>query len=182
MSLSDLASLGSFISGVAVLISLIYLALQVRQAEKNQRSLMQQGQANRICDLLLRNSDPSLAMIYRKGLAAEPLSEVELTQFNNLFRAQLMSRHDTFLQHEQHLTPEPSFRTLRLATRDLMRAPGARAMWRNLRHIYEPSFQAFIDESVQGAPGPRAGEDLELWNAAVAQVGRAAEGDAGRRR
>jgi len=67
MSLSDLASLGSFVSGVAVLISLIYLALQVRQAEKNQRSLMQQGQANRICDLLLRNSDPSLAMIYRKG-------------------------------------------------------------------------------------------------------------------
>jgi hypothetical protein len=31
MSLSDLASLGSFVSGFAVLISLIYLALQVRQ-------------------------------------------------------------------------------------------------------------------------------------------------------
>ena len=45
MSLSDLASLGSFVSGVAVLISLIYLALQVRQTEKNQQSLMQQGQA-----------------------------------------------------------------------------------------------------------------------------------------
>jgi hypothetical protein len=32
MSLSDLAPLGSFVSGVAVLISLIYLSLQVRQA------------------------------------------------------------------------------------------------------------------------------------------------------
>lgn len=31
MSLSDLASIGSFVSGVAVLASLIYLALQVRQ-------------------------------------------------------------------------------------------------------------------------------------------------------
>ena len=37
MSLTDLASLGSFVSGVTVLISLIYLALQVRQAEKNDR-------------------------------------------------------------------------------------------------------------------------------------------------
>ena len=34
MSLSDLASLGSFVSGVAVLVSLIYLALQVRQPKK----------------------------------------------------------------------------------------------------------------------------------------------------
>ena len=34
MTLSDLASIGSLISGIAVLISLIYLSLQVRQAEK----------------------------------------------------------------------------------------------------------------------------------------------------
>jgi hypothetical protein len=33
MSLSDLASLGSFVSGFAVLISLIYLALQVMPPE-----------------------------------------------------------------------------------------------------------------------------------------------------
>lgn len=32
MSLTDLASLSSFVSGVAVLISLVYLALQLRHA------------------------------------------------------------------------------------------------------------------------------------------------------
>jgi hypothetical protein len=49
MSLSDLASLGSFVSGFAVLISLIFLYFQlrqvnrqVRQAEINQRSLVGQ--------------------------------------------------------------------------------------------------------------------------------------------
>src|SRR5579862_4809924 len=50
MTLADLASIGSLISGVAVLISLIYLALQVRQAEKNQRALMNQGTAARVSD------------------------------------------------------------------------------------------------------------------------------------
>ncbi|HEX3432128.1 MAG TPA: hypothetical protein VHT03_14710 [Rhizomicrobium sp.] len=43
MSLSDLASLGSFVSAFAVLASLVYLALQVRQAEKNQRAILNQG-------------------------------------------------------------------------------------------------------------------------------------------
>jgi PEP-CTERM motif len=45
MTLSDLAALGSFISSVAVLVSLIYLALQVRQADKNQRAIVQQERA-----------------------------------------------------------------------------------------------------------------------------------------
>jgi hypothetical protein len=34
MSLSDLASLGSFVSGLAVLISLVYLATEVRQSHR----------------------------------------------------------------------------------------------------------------------------------------------------
>ena len=74
MSLMDLASIGSFMSGVAVVVSLVYLALQVRQAQKNQRALMQQGRAARICDLLLRLSEPSMASTYRKALRGEEIS------------------------------------------------------------------------------------------------------------
>jgi len=175
MSLSDLASLGSFVSGVAVLISLIYLALQVRQAEKNQQSLMQQGQATRVCDMLLRYAEPELARIYGKGMAGEDLTEVELVQFSSVLRAQLIARQDTFLQHERRLTPEPAFYTLRLTTQDAMRAPGARAMWRNVRHMYGPSFRAFIDEAIQGPASPPVSNDLELWKQSLAEV-RAAPG------
>ena len=170
MSLSELASLGSFVSGVAVLISLIYLALQVRQAERNQQSLMQQGQATRVCEMLLRRADPELARVYCKGRAGEDLTDVELAQFSDLFRAQMISRQDTFLQHERGLTPEPAFHTLRLTTQDAMRAPGARAMWLNLREMYPPSFRAFIDEAMQGPPGPRAFDDPKRWKESLAQV------------
>ena len=48
MSLSDLASLGSFVSGLAVMISLIYLAVQIRQAERNQKAMIQQGRTARM--------------------------------------------------------------------------------------------------------------------------------------
>ena len=54
MSLSQLAEIGSFISGVAILSSLIFLCFQLRQinqqvkqAEKNQQSAIRQGQATR---------------------------------------------------------------------------------------------------------------------------------------
>ena len=52
MSLSDLASIGSLVSGVAILVSLIYLAIQVRQAEKNQRAVLNQGYITRVADYL----------------------------------------------------------------------------------------------------------------------------------
>ena len=48
MSLSDLSALGSFVSGIAVLASLIYLILQVRQAERYQKASVQQGRAARL--------------------------------------------------------------------------------------------------------------------------------------
>jgi hypothetical protein len=53
MSLSDLASLGSFVSGFAVLISLIYLSLQVRQTKRNQQIAIRHSRASRIVALQL---------------------------------------------------------------------------------------------------------------------------------
>ena len=47
MTLSDLASIGSLVSGLAVLGSLFYLSLQNRQLDRNQRALMNQGVINR---------------------------------------------------------------------------------------------------------------------------------------
>jgi hypothetical protein len=55
MSLSDLASLGSFVSGFAVLISLIYLSLQVRQTKRNQQIAIRHSRASRIVELSARS-------------------------------------------------------------------------------------------------------------------------------
>jgi len=54
MSLSDLAAVGSFISGIAVFLSFIFLALQLRQANRNQRSLMQQARTGSLGGLSAR--------------------------------------------------------------------------------------------------------------------------------
>src|SRR5689334_6518225 len=52
MTLSDLAAVGSLVSGVAVLVSLVYLALQVRQSERNQRAVLNQGYITRVTEYL----------------------------------------------------------------------------------------------------------------------------------
>jgi hypothetical protein len=48
MTLSDLASIGSLVSGTPVTASLIYLALQTHQDAKHTKALIHQGRAARI--------------------------------------------------------------------------------------------------------------------------------------
>ena len=67
MSLSDLASLGSFVSGCAVLISLIYLALQVRQTERNQKISIRHSRVSRTVELQLALADPGVADAWLHG-------------------------------------------------------------------------------------------------------------------
>ena len=54
MSLSDLASIGSLVSGIAVLVSLIYLAQQTWQNAKHTRALIHQARSQQSIDILER--------------------------------------------------------------------------------------------------------------------------------
>jgi len=70
MTLSDLASIGSLVSGIAVLVSLVYLAQQTRQNSKHTRALIQQGRAIQSADMPLGNPN---ALLY-EGRPSAPLS------------------------------------------------------------------------------------------------------------
>jgi hypothetical protein len=110
MTLSDLASLGSFVSGVAVLISLIYLAVELRQAERYQRALVQQGRSARLVEMFMRFSEADTTKVFFKIAKGEPpASADELAQFNSIFTAQLFSQEDTFLQHKLELISDNEF-------------------------------------------------------------------------
>src|SRR5579872_3461640 len=78
MTLSDLASIGAFMSGIAVVVSFLFLALQLRQANRNQKSLMQQGRSQRTVDLLMRMTDPKLNDVMLRAFKADPtMSEAD---------------------------------------------------------------------------------------------------------
>ena len=110
MSLSDLASLGSFVSGVAVLISLIYLSLQMRQNSKHTKALVTQNRAERVSSTLLALANSDLAAAYdtaNGGSASE--QEVRRRQFQFMCAALINGWDDTFSQYEQGLLGHGQF-------------------------------------------------------------------------
>src|SRR5215471_4269187 len=95
MSLSDLASLGSFVSGVAILVSLIYVALQLRQSAKHQRALMHQGYAARVTESLHWFAEPANAELRARIIAGETtFTAEELYRLRQFFRVAILNVQD----------------------------------------------------------------------------------------
>ena len=170
MSLSDLASLGSFVNGLAVLISLIYLALQVRQTKRNQQIAIRHSRATRIVELQLALADSSVADAWLHGSGSpQEITQTELSQYISLCRALFFHFEDSFYQREEGLLNDDAFETVVAGARLSARSPGWRAAWKMARPNFGGRFRDFMDDVVSRAVAePPVDMTLEAWKLAFA--------------
>jgi hypothetical protein len=170
MSLSDLASVGSLVSGVAVLGSLIYLALQVRQADRNQQASIRHSRVTRSVDIQLALIDPGVAAAFRHGLQnPDEITQTEVAQFLSACRAFFHNFEDSFYQHEAGLLNDAAFATVVAGLRGLAGCPGFRAAWKGGRRTWAGGFGDFMDGLVARArlEPPNHIPSVDEWRAAV---------------
>lgn len=156
-------------SSAAVALSLFYVALQVRQAEKNQRALMQQGRADRAWEGAFRVADPALSAVFYKGLRSpDDLSADELDQFLSICRAAFLSGEDSFLQHKSGLLDRTAYASFVAGLKGYVSgAPGLRAAWRLTSDQFGTEYVAFMDAILSSTPRTRAVSPLALWKEIV---------------
>lgn len=157
MSLSDLANLGEFLSSIAVLASLIYLAMQVAQNTKHTRAMIQQGRVAGIVSQYLTMADADLvaAHIIGNGGTVTP-EEIKRRQFFLECTAMQVRIDDTFTQHQAGLVNDEQFDRSCAHTIGLFREAGVRKFFLDvvLRQATpgRPSkYQAFIKDLIARA-------------------------------
>ena len=154
MTLQDLGNIGEFVSAIAVVASLVYLAFQIRQ---NTRQITQNTQAVELSaiDALMNAATESrrsvienedVARIYHHGMRdREGLNEIDQTRFRvlmvSVFRAFQSSYQLGFVSG---LAPE-NWRTDRAAVLRLLGQSGARQFWESYKHEFEDGFVKEID-------------------------------------
>jgi hypothetical protein len=153
MTLSDLASIGSLVSGLAVLLSLVYLSLQVRQTERNQRALMNQGAITRVTDILLGLAQPSIvALRTRLARGDTNFSAEEIDQMYLTLRVSLLNLQDVMVQHRNKQIDQITFDNSIGFFRGTMAQPVNRALWRNNRAAFAPELAAFVEKMIAEIP------------------------------
>ena len=169
MSLSDFASIGPFVSATAVVISLIYVSVQVRQAHRYQQASIRQGRSTRIVNLFMGASNPSVADAVAKGIGgAEDISSTQFEQFRYYCMAQISHAEDSFYQHQDGLLNDAAFETFVGALNGWFRSSGIRAIWKGTRNAFKGEFVEFMDKICAGTPAAPPIDALAQWKADVA--------------
>jgi hypothetical protein len=171
MTLDQLAKLGEFVGGIFVVISLVYLAYEVRQ---NTRSLRTENYArvlDRMSTLQARvAADAELNHVFMVG-AEDPgrLSPAERVRFAwalyELFGAAEFMYH----QARDHALPAAVWTRWEATICWWLSHPGMRAWWATKPAPLAPDFEAFGDEILRTRPMDAAA--LARWHGFVAGEG-----------
>jgi hypothetical protein len=176
MTLSDLASIGSFVSGAAVVVTLAFLVIQMRQANRNQRALMQQMRSARSIDTILRHAEPGLndtISLAMRGEAA--LEDVQIRSFLAAIDATLFNWEDSFLQWKAGTLDAAGFQSDENSLRDLAAVPAFRVAWRMGRQYFSSGYREFVDTVMHEVKVAEPPDLKSIWTAMMAEE-RAANG------
>ena len=175
MTLSDLASIGSLVSGIAVLASLVYLAQQTRQNVRHSQALIQQGRAARIADTVLRLAELRESDAIDKCFDGSPdVGAKDVARFLFMCRAIFVSAEDSYFQHEQGLLDDMSFGSFESSVKGGMGVAGVAAAWVITAEMYEPQFRDYMNRMLADLKAPSAQSEggLDRWKRAIAAVSR----------
>lgn len=170
MTLEELYFVSQTIAAVAIVASLIYVALQLRQTERNQRAIIQQGRAARNLTLTMRQTEAEMAGLMAKaGSEWSSMTDVELLQWIGWTRGILFHFEDSYLQHLDGLMDERAFESARSSLASILARPASRATWEVTRTFHNPAFADYVDKLVRSAP-LSSGVLTAAWKAKMAEL------------
>jgi hypothetical protein len=165
MTLSDWSEIAGIFSGVGVAVSVVYLALQVRQAEKSQRAMMQQGRATRASEAAFILAQPDFSLLYGKAARTpKDLTLEEIDRYMLTCRAAFLSAEDSVLHYRAGQLSEEAYAGFAAGVRALAgRSAGMRAAWRMTAQNYSPALRELMDDAVKNAKPVSAAEFQAQW-------------------
>lgn len=151
MSLTDLASVGTLVSGLAVLASLVFLNLQARQTARNQQSHMQHGRVEQMSGWLRYIAEPEVAELMLKGNEGK-LELVDFTRYHSILWSILVIYENNFIQHRSGMLDDAQYEATLGSLKFQSSLPGFRANWMNTRYMFDAQFAAFLDDLIEKTP------------------------------
>jgi len=162
MSLSDVASIGSLVSGLAVLVSLLYLAQQTRQNVKHTRALIFSGSASRAVSLYLAMASPEASKVWvAENTGSTDAARIQHEQFRRMCGGFYINWDDAFWQHEEGLIDDESFERVTNGVVAMLAAPAARRYFEGVVRAVTGDFKFhnYLEQCLARASAEAAGRN-----------------------
>ncbi len=156
MNWDAIAALGELVGAVAVLVTLIYLALQTRQTNVAVRASAARDTTRSWAEMNLSfaTGSPDTRTVLRKAVElAEPrdqFTDDQWTQFVMIARTIFLNLEDLFYQHQLGVVESQLWEHRRAVMLEMLTLPAYREWWINERYGFSKPFTSALIE--HGAP------------------------------
>ncbi len=151
MTLQDLGNIGEFVGAIGVIVSLVYLATQIRQNTKAVRSNTSQAITDSRVEFLSSISDnPEVARMFFSGLSdLDSLGPDERSRFAIMMARFIATMENYHYQHLRGAMDQEQWTRMLGILRWFMSTPGGQAWWLNRPIPTDLSFDRFLDREVE---------------------------------
>ena len=149
-----LGALGELVSAIAVVVSLIYVGIQVKQNTRAIRSnTLQNISENQLNIYALLAANGDLAEIgYKAATGTGSDKGVEHFRFTAWMHTAFRSLENAYYQHQDGALDERNWQGLCRQYGPLLQAGLNRKYWEERKFIYSDEFKAFVDKELLAKP------------------------------
>ena len=140
-----LGNYGEFVGAIAIVVTLVYLAIQVRQNTRMMRASIRQARSDSAADLYSLGATSVIAEIREKESRGEALTEVEEERMLLWNICIWRQQQTTFFQAQDGLLDAQTGDEQSTIVRALMQFPSARRFWADPRRALDSRFVAWVD-------------------------------------
>jgi hypothetical protein len=149
MTVVELGAIGEFVGALLLFASLIFVGFQIRQNNLSMKVAAKQEmtrQYSNYMDTLI--NDPEVTSLYVRGVAGEPLTEVEAHRFNYMMAKAAWYCASMHYQREiKALSDEEWYQSKQLISRSV-RTAGFRQWWQRRGTEFSPGFRSYVEDKL----------------------------------
>ena len=142
MTLTDLANISDAIGGIAVVVTLIYLAIQIKQNTRMMRASAHHAANHLAVDInLALGTDPQLAEVLLRG--SKDRSELSPSQglmFHLMMRSIFSGAEDFYIQTREGLLDRGMWESRKHSMHQYLLQPGIDAWWSQNQALFSKDF------------------------------------------
>ncbi len=155
MTLEEFYFISQIVAAVALVASLIFVGLQVRQTDKTQRAVMHGVRADRLLSIGSLSLQPHISsLLHKVTWEPESMSRQELRDMMQFIHLMITHFDDIDWQHKAGFIDGDSARQNRAAVGGFLSTSGVRALWQSdLGYRFAPQLAARINrELIENVP------------------------------
>jgi len=155
MNWESLGAVSEFVAAIAVVASLLYLAIQVRDTKNTTQSATYFQATEYVNAIFLSIAEsPELSRIYFLGNAdPSKLTPDELPRYMIIVGSIFARYNNYYLQHENGTLPEEAWQIAARHLRLLMANPGIQSWWKSSEQHYLEGFKRLLDSALEECRG-----------------------------